>query len=234
MRIRRFLVAGLLVVGAVLAAPGVASADPAKEAGEHLVHCVEEALQDHEAEIAKSDYEGFENALEDCKKAPSLFTPAVPELIWGTIAFLIVFFVLMKFAFPMLRKGLKAREDKIRQDLEAASRAREEAELEAAQYRAQLGDARSEANAIIEEARADADRIRREMIERAEADAAEIRARAQEDIRLAQERAMSDLRNQVADLSIELAEKVVERNLDRETQLALIESYINSMGTGRR
>ncbi len=58
-----------------------------------------------------------------------------------------------------------------------------------------------------------------------------MRARARDDIRLATERAMGDLQTRVADLSIELAEKVVERNLDRDTQLALIESYINQVST---
>src|SRR5918995_494000 len=68
----------------------------------------------------------------------------------------------------------------------------------------------------------------------AEADAAEIRTRAQEDIRLATDRAQADLQGRVADLSIELAEKIVERNLDRDTQLALVESYIGQVGNGSR
>ena len=53
----------------------------------------------------------------------------------------------------------------------------------------------------------------------------------QEDIRLATERAMADLQGRVAELSIELAEKVVEHNLDRDTQIALIENYINQVGS---
>ena len=232
MRIRRYLLAGLLVVGSVVAVPSVAHA--ASDHGEELVECVESALSDNERAIEDHDYEGFENDLEDCKKAKSLVTPALPEIIWGGLAFIIVLAVLMKFAFPALKKGLKARQDQIRDDLEGASRAREEAEAESAQYRAQIGDARAEANTIIEDARADADRIRREVVARAETEAADVRERAQEDIRLAQERAMSDLRSQVADMSIELAEKVVERNLDRETQVALIDSYIDSVGGGSR
>jgi F-type H+-transporting ATPase subunit b len=232
MRIRRLLLAGLLAVGVVAAMPTgayAASKDHAKE----VFECVEEAIETNTVRGA-TDYDAFEQDLEDCKKAKSLVTPALPEIIWGGLAFLIVLAVLMKFAFPALKKGLEAREARIREDLEAASRAREEAEAEAAQYRAAIGDARSEANAIIEEARADAERIRREVVQRAEAEAAEIRERAQEDIRLAQDRAMSDLRAQVAELSIDLAEKIVERNLDRETQMALIESYINSVGNGSR
>jgi F-type H+-transporting ATPase subunit b len=232
MRIRRYILGLLLVVGLVAAVPNAAHA-AGKDHAKELYECVEKALEEH-PEALKGDGEEFENALEDCKKAKSLLVPALPEIIWGGLAFLIVLGVLMKFAFPALKKGLKAREDKIREDLESASRAREEAEAESAQYRAAIGDARSEANTILEEARADAERIRRDVVARAEADAAEVRERAQEDIRLAQERAMSDLRAQVADLSIGLAEKVVERNLDPDTQRALIESYIDSVGSGSR
>lgn len=230
MRIRRLLLAGLLVVGVVVAMPTGAHASAGPE---EVFECVEKAIEDN-TEGKTVDYEAFKNDLDDCNKAKSLVTPATPEIVWGGIAFLIVLGVLMKFAFPALKKGLKARSDQISEDLEAASRAREEAEAEAAQYRAQIGDARSEGNVIVEEARADAERIRREVVARAEAEAADIRERAQEDIRLAQERAVSDLRAQVADLSIGLAEKVVERNLDRDTQIALIESYINSVGNETR
>jgi F-type H+-transporting ATPase subunit b len=143
-----------------------------------------------------------------------------------------VTFALVKFAFPALKKGLAAREDKIRGDLEGAERARQEAEAERVRYQAQLTDARGEANRIVEEARQAAEVVRRDVLAKAEVDAAEARQRAEDDIRLASERATSDLQHQVANLSIELAEKIVERNLDRDTQLALVESYISSVGTG--
>lgn len=232
MRARTFIATALLLaMVAVVALPGVAMAqDPGEKFGEHLVECVEEALADNAADIDAGDYDGFENALEDCKKAPSLITPAVAELIWGAVAFGVVLFVLMKFAFPALKKGVKAREEKIRSDLEAAERARTEAEEERARYQAQLADARNEANRIVEEAREAAERVRQETIARGEAEAAEIRNRAEEDIRLARERAMADLRSQVAEISVELAEKIVERSIDRATQEQLIESYISSVG----
>ena len=202
MRIRTVLVAGLLAVGVVMAMPTGAFA--ATDHNKEVFECVEKAIDDNTSGKTV-DYAAFKNALDDCNKAKSLVTPATPEILWGGIAFLIVLAVLMKFAFPALKKGLKDRENQIRDDLESASRAREEAEAESAQYRAAIGDARSEANVIVEDARADAERIRREVVSRAEAEAADIRERAQEDIRLAQERAMSDLRAQVADLSIGLA-----------------------------
>jgi F-type H+-transporting ATPase subunit b len=232
MRIRRFLLAGVLV-GCAAVAVVPQSAFAATDHNKEVFECVEKAI-DNNVKGRNPDYAGFKNDLDDCNKAKSLVTPAKPEIVWGGLAFLIVLGVLLKFAFPALKKGLKQREDTIREELEGASRAREEAEAEAAQYRAQIGDARGEANTILEEARADAERIRREMLERAENEAAEVRQRAQEDINLAQERAMADLRAQVTDLSIDLAEKVVEQSLDRETQVALIDRYIDSVGGSSR
>ncbi len=152
------------------------------------------------------------------------------ELFWGGLAWAIVAFFLMKFGFPMLKKTLKARQDKIRGDLEGAEKARTEAEAELVQYRAQLADSRSEGATIVEAARVDAERVRSEILARAETEATELKTRATEDIALASERARSDLQGQVKELSIELAEKVVEHSLDADTQIALIDSYIN----GRR
>ena len=232
MRIRRFLLAGVLV-GCAAVAVVPQSAFAATDHNKEVFECVEKAI-DANIKGKNPDYQGFRNDLDDCNKAKSLVTPAKPEIVWGGLAFLIVLGVLLKFAFPALKKGLKQREETIRDELEGASRAREEAEAEAAQYRAQIGDARSEANTILEDARADAERIRREMLERAENEAADVRQRAQEDINLAQERAMADLRAQVTDLSIDLAEKVVEQSLDRETQVALIDRYIDSVGGSSR
>lgn len=246
MRIRRLLACLVVVGGAVAITPSAASAS---ESPGELFHCLAQAAVDTGAvetdnpdEITLEELEraaegpagaDLDTEAQECYEAPSLVLPATGEIIWGGLAFLVVLFVLLKFAFPALKKGLKSREDKIREDLEAAERARSEAEAEAAQYRAQLGDARGEAGRIIEEARQAADEVRKDLIARAEADAAEVRQRAQEDARLASERALADLQRRVSELSIELAERIVQRNLDRDTQLALIESYINEVGSSR-
>jgi F-type H+-transporting ATPase subunit b len=157
--------------------------------------------------------------------------PAAPELLWGSLAFLIVLGVLVKFAFPTLKKTMADRSEKIRSDLDGAASAKAQAEEELANYRSQLANSRNEGQELIEAARADAERVRADLIARAEAEAAEIKARANDDIRLATERAQADLQSSVKDLSIELAEKVVERNLDPETQRALIDSYISQVGS---
>jgi F-type H+-transporting ATPase subunit b len=231
MRIRRLLLVAIVALGAVAFVPATASAaegeDPGSKFQDHLEHCLEAALKD---KAQNSDFD-LTAAVDDCHSAPSIVTPAIGELFWGAVAWAIVAFILLKFAFPALKKTLKARSDKIRDDLEGAETARTEAETELAQYRAQLAESRSEGQQIIEAARADAERVRADIIARAESEATEIKSRATDDIRLATERAQADLQSSVKDLSIELAEKVVERNLDPETQRALIDSYIAQVGS---
>jgi F-type H+-transporting ATPase subunit b len=170
-------------------------------------------------------------ATEVSVKAKNPILPEGKEILWAAIAFVIVFALLAWKAWPAIKSALEARQEKIREDLAKAEQARMEAETSLEEYKVQLAEARKDASTIIEEARVQADQVRQDLLAKAETDAAELRARAAEDIRLASERAMSDVQSRVAELSIELAEKVVERNLDRDTQIALIESYINQVGS---
>ena len=167
-------------------------------------------------------------------KAKNPILPETKEIFWGGLAFIIVFTLLAWKAWPAIKKALQDREDKIRGDLEHAESVRNQAETELADYQRQLADARNEAGRIIEEARQSAEQVRKDLIARAEVDAAEIRSKAQDDIRAASERAMADIQGKVSDLSIELAERIVQQNLDRATQIQLIENYINEVGGTRR
>ena len=168
---------------------------------------------------------------DDCQKAPNPLLPGGNEIIWGLAAFAVLLVAMWKWGVPAVKNMEKAREDRIRNDLEGAEKARTDAESEKAEYLAQIGGAREEAGRIIEEARQSAEQVRRDLIARAEADAAEIRDRAQADIATQQERAMAELRTDVTQLSIDLAERIVEHNLDRDTQLRLVDSFINQVGS---
>jgi|RhiMetdeSRZDD1v2_1073273.scaffolds.fasta_scaffold509053_3 F-type H+-transporting ATPase subunit b len=215
MRIRLLIAAMAIALVGVVATPAVAQAKPKGESEEECIKLLEDG-----------------KTIDDCQKAPSLILPATNEIIWGGLAFVVLLLVMWKYALPPVRNMMKQREDRIRDDLERAEQARTEAEGELANYRRQVADARNEAAGIVEEARQSADEVKRQIQSQAESDAAEVRARAQEDIRLAADRAQADLQGRVAELSIELAEKIVERNLDRDTQLALVESYIGQVGNG--
>ena len=206
-----------IAVFSVVAVPGVA-------------HAVEGEFENRAAEECAEILETG-GTIDDCQEAPNPILPETNEVIWGGLAFVVLLGLMWKFGLPPVRKMLKDREDKIRTDLERAEEARVEAEGVLEEYRRQLAEARTEASQIVEASREQAEEVRRELIAKAEQDAAEVRQRAADDARLASDRAMSELRSSVTQLSIELAEKVVEHNLDHDTQIQLIESYINQVGS---
>jgi F-type H+-transporting ATPase subunit b len=217
MRIRTVLLSVCIAVVSVVGMQGVA-------------HAAEGNFENHAAEECAEILETG-GTIDDCQEAPNPILPETNELIWGGLAFIVLLGLMWKFGLPPMRKMLKDREDRIRGDLERAEQAKVESETVLEDYRRQLAEARTEASGIIEQAREQAEEVRRELIAKAESDAAEVRQRASEDARLASDRAMSELRSSVTQLSIELAEKVVEHNLDHDTQIQLIESYINQVGS---
>ena len=156
--------------------------------------------------------------------------PSVPELVWGSLAFLIVFLLMWKFAFPSVKKAMDARTDRIRDSLSTAEQAKTDAQAVLDEYQRQLADARNESNRIIEDARQTAEALRRDLMARAEADAAEVRTRATADIEAAKDRAMEELRSQLTQLTLQLTELVVKRNIDRDANSRLVDDYISSIG----
>jgi len=168
-------------------------------------------------------------SVDDCQKAPSPILPATNELVWGTISFVVLLVALWKYAWPGLKKGLDGRTERIRSDLDAAESQRAEANQILSEYQAQLADAKNEAARVIEESRQTADAMRRDLQTRAEAEITEMRQRAAADIEAAKAQAIADLRNEVASLAIGATEQVVGRSLDRDTNVALVEEYINRL-----
>ena len=159
-------------------------------------------------------------------EAPNPILPETNEIIWGTIAFVILLIGMWKFAFPAVTKMMNDRTERIRANLDNAERVKAEAQEILVEYQRQLADAKNEANRIIEEARQTADQLRRDLMTRAEAEVADLRARNREEIEAAKARTMAELRSEVSGLAIDLAEKVVAQNLDRQTNTALVERFI--------
>jgi F-type H+-transporting ATPase subunit b len=214
-------VLGITFVVGLAAAPAYAadSIEPAKPLStEAARQCFEK--------LAK----GGDVTADDCQKAPSPLLPAKNEIIWGSASFAVLLIAVWKFGVPAVRNMEKAREDRIRNDLEAAEAAKADAEAEKTQYLAQIAGAKDEAGRLIEEARQAAETVRADLIARAETEANDIRARAQADIANQRNQAMAQLRTDVASLSIDLAGRIVERNLDSDTNRQLVDSFIDQVG----
>jgi len=158
-----------------------------------------------------------------------LLIPETAELIWGLVGFALLMAFMSKFAFPRMTALLDERSSKIQGQLEQAESTRQEAEGLKRQYAEQLANAREESNRIIEEARKDAERIRTDKLAEAEEEADGVRARAREDAEGARSRVVADLRQQVAVASVELAGKIVQRELDPARHRELVDQYINEL-----
>ena len=157
--------------------------------------------------------------------------PATNELVWGTIAFLLLLFLMYRTVFPSINKAYKDRRANIEGKLEQAEREREEAEQLLEHYRRRLRDAEDETQRILEEARSNAERVRRDLLAKAENDAGRELDRARQAIRAERDQAIRQLRNEVGTLAVELATRVVGDSLDRERQLRLVDEYIEELGT---
>ena len=157
-----------------------------------------------------------------------LVTPDVGLLFWTFISFAVLFFVLKKFAWKHIVGAVDQREQSIKDALASAENAKKEMENLTADNERILKEARAERETLIKEARD----IKNKMISDAK-DEAKITAdnmilKAQEAINNEKKSAMADIKNQVASLSVEIAEKVVKDELsNKDKQLKLVEDMLD-------
>ena len=231
---RKLLCSLALVSAAILLMPAHASA--AEEGGLSKDEAAEEAKAAESADVEHDVVECVENAIKNndpdrCVESPSPILPATNEIVWGSLSFVLLLAALWKFGVPAAKSMMDARTERISSSIDDAEKAKADAEGVLVQYQAQLADARAESSRIIEEARVQAEQVRRDLIARAEADATDMRQRAADQAVAERDRVLGELRTDVRDLAIELAEKVVEANLDRDANTRLIENYISSVGS---
>lgn len=145
--------------------------------------------------------------------------PLVPhtvEIVVGTIAFLLLFWLLAKTVFPQFEKVYAERTDKIEGGLKRAEEAQEQAAALKRQYEEQLAGLRAEAARIRDDARAEGNRIRAELREQAEQEADRIRQRGEEQLAAQREQVVRRLRAEIGGLSVQLAERIIGTTLADE------------------
>ena len=160
-----------------------------------------------------------------------LLLPNMAEFIPACIAFLIIWFLMAKFAWPMVLKMMEDRESKIKGDLDAAEQARTDADAAKAEYQAKLEEADRKASEIIAEAKRDAETMRASMLAQAQVDAQAIIAKAHDVIDAERTKAMAELSGSVVDLSVEIAGKVIGDGLSVEQQRELAIKYLAEVGS---
>ena len=158
-----------------------------------------------------------------------LVQPDPGLFIWTILTFLVLLWLLAKFAWRPLLQALESRQELIRKSLDDAQEARRELErlhLESAQI---LKEARVQADSIITQTRSDGERLREEMRQKARAEADTIVRTAERQIQLETARALQQIRHEAADLSVMIASKLIQRNLSKEDNERLIEDALNQV-----
>ncbi|MCK5137552.1 MAG: F0F1 ATP synthase subunit B [Bacteroidales bacterium] len=157
-----------------------------------------------------------------------LVTPGIGLLFWSTLFFLILLFVLGKFAWPSILIAIKTRNESIRRALDAADRAKEKMAMLKADNEKILAEAKAERDALLREAKQVKDMLIADAKEQATEEAKKLVQSARESIQTEKAAAINDMKTQMAILSVDIAEKILRAKLeDSKVQKELIDKLIN-------
>ncbi|MCH8545280.1 MAG: F0F1 ATP synthase subunit B [Cryomorphaceae bacterium] len=159
-----------------------------------------------------------------------LVTPGFGLIFWTTLTFLLLVFLLKKFAWGPILTAVKDREESIDNALKSAEKAREEMKNLQADNEKILAEARAERDAMLKEGRELRDKTIDGAKEAAKSEAEKMIENAREQIEMQKRAAMTELKNQVAALSIDMAEKILRKELsDAKRQEALINEMLEDI-----
>lgn len=163
-------------------------------------------------------------------EAPNPLLPAVADLVWSSVVFVVILAFFLWKILPNMKKMLDARSAAIEGNIAKADEAQREAEAALAQYTAQLAEARSEAGAIRDSARADGKKIVDEAKDAASAEAARITATAHAQIEAERQSALVALRTEVGSLALDLAGQVIGEALnDDKKSKDLVDRFLTDL-----
>ena len=161
--------------------------------------------------------------------AADLLAPNIGLIFWITLVFLLLLFVLRKFAWGPITSALDERERTIDESIKRAETALAEArQIQADNERARR-EAEQEAQRILREAREAAERIRTDEVEKTREQIRQMQSSAKAEIAQEKESALSELRTEVADLAIQAAEKILKGNMDEARQRKLVDEFIQTL-----
>ncbi|HET9600818.1 MAG TPA: ATP synthase F0 subunit B [Acidimicrobiales bacterium] len=167
-------------------------------------------------------------AEEELDEGPSPILPEGKELLWSAGAFVVLAILVRLFLFPRIKKGMDARHELIRGDLEAADATRASAEAEVADYQAELAQVRAEANSRIDAARQTLEAERQDRLAVVNAEIAEGRTAAAAEAEAAKAAARDDVVGSAAQLSALAAQRVLGRPVDASAARAAVEATLSA------
>ena len=145
-------------------------------------------------------------------------------------SFLLLIFLVKKYAWGNITSVLDERAEKISSDIDGAEEARKKAEELASKREAELAGSRTEAKTIIENAKETAEKSKADILAEAKLEAGRLKEKANQEIAQNKAEALQSVKGDVADLTISLAEKILSKNLDSHAHKELIDQYIDQLG----
>jgi F-type H+-transporting ATPase subunit b len=150
-------------------------------------------------------------------------------MIAALLVFGIVFFVLARFVWPKISQGLDARAEKIRNEIEAAELAQQQAKSALAQYEKNLADARAEAQKMLDDTKAQQAALAADLKAKADAELSAMREKARHDIDIAKRAAINEIYAEASGLATTIAGKILKRDLNPGDQARLVEESLAEM-----
>jgi len=161
-----------------------------------------------------------------------LLSPNVGVMFWTLVIFGVLLWVLSRYAFKPLTAAVEAREKHLEEMIQSAKADRDEAARLLAEQQKALEASRADAQRVVAESRITAEKLRNDMMEQTKQQQRELLERARGEIDNERKRAITDLRREAVDLALAGASKLVERNLDDQTNRKLVESFLASAPVG--
>ena len=145
-------------------------------------------------------------------------------------SFLLLIFLVKKYAWGNITSILDQRAEKISSDIDGAEEARKKAEELASKREAELAGSRTEAKTIIENAKETAEKSKSDILAEAKLEAGRLKEKANQEIAQNKAAALQSVKGEVADLTVSLAGKIISQNLDGHAHKELIDQYIDQLG----
>ncbi len=164
----------------------------------------------------------------------NLLSPNTGLMFWTLLIFVVLLVILARYAFKPLTAAVEAREAALEKAISDAKAARDEANKLLAEQTKALETARAEAQRVVADSRVTGEKLRNEMLEQTKVQQHELLERARAEIDNERKRAIADLRREAVELALAGATKVIERNLDDQTNRKLVESFLATVPAGTK
>lgn len=149
--------------------------------------------------------------------------------VWTVVTFVFLLLILKKFAWKPILNSLSERENLIKDSLDKAENARKDAEKLIEENRANIAKAEDEAQKVIEQGREYAEKLKAQTLEESKTEAKKMIEDAKSEIERRNQDAFNKLKDQIADIAVNAAEKIIRENLDKETNSKLVDKLIDEL-----